>query len=165
MFYGRGLRSVSRTRNRISAVCELMEPRRLLSGVPATPSLSASRDIMDPQHALVLSYSTPDGANLTLERQAPSDDNFAWVDVALDSSEGTHSLVIGGLAPNTSYNFRLRADQDGLVAYKTISTATAPPPGAPAAPTGLAASYNSTTDRIELSWSGDPADCMGRRLH
>jgi len=76
---------------------------------------------------------------------------------ALDSTLVTaHSVVLTGLAPNTTYNYRVRsidaAGNERLGGNTTFRTAVGPDVTAPSAPTGLTATPISSS-QINLSWT------------
>jgi hypothetical protein len=68
--------TTGRLRRAVAPIVEQMEDRRLFTGGPATPNLSAALSTSDPQHSIVLTYSTTDGAHLELEEMAPGDNNY-----------------------------------------------------------------------------------------
>ena len=76
---------------------------------------------------------------------------------ALDSTLVTsHSVVLTGLAANTTYNYRVRsidaAGNERVGGNSTFKTAVGPDTTAPSAPTGLTATPISST-QINLSWT------------
>lgn len=104
---------------------ESLEPRRLLT---ANPTLSVVRNPTDLDNSVVLVYSAPAGTSLELEYKQANDINFQ-VDGShpLDSSGGTHSLTISSLVSGASYQYRIRAEDAGDIAYSAsqgITTAT-----------------------------------------
>ncbi len=67
-----------------------------------------------------------------------------------------HSVALVGLAPNTTYNYRVSsidaAGNEAVSANSTFKTAAAPDTIPPSIPTGLTATAVSTT-QINLSWN------------
>jgi len=76
---------------------------------------------------------------------------------------GTTTVQIAGLAPSTSYSFRVRASNDaGSSSYSNTASATTqasapPPPSTPAAPSALAAQAVSSS-AVNLSWQDNSSD-------
>jgi hypothetical protein len=132
--------------------------RRTLLSAPAVPSLSAMVDPADPSHAVILTYSTPDGSHLELEEDLPADENYRVHAASLDSSPGTHTLSIGGLDPDTSSRFRLRADADGRVEYAETTIETAPDNAGATLATPTVSWTYTTGGSANLTWNWDGRD-------
>ncbi len=72
---------------------------------------------------LSLSWTNSVTVHVQLEQKGPDDENFHVVN-SLNASAGPQSLALSGLRPDTSYQFRLRADKDGFVSDSSFSVTT-----------------------------------------
>lgn len=90
---------------------------------PATPGISVARLASNPQHVLVVTYSTPDQSLLQLEYKRSTDDNYRLAGAPLSSSAAPQTAEV--LAePGETVLFRLRAEKNGVVVYAFASGTT-----------------------------------------
>lgn len=78
---------------------------------------------------------------------------------------GSTTYTDGGLSPNTSYTYRVRACNDGGCSpFSDEATATTPPLPVPAPPSGLSATATEDAAEVTLSWVDNSDDETGFRI-
>ncbi len=120
---------------------------------PATPTGLAATAASTSQVNLTWTAGSADHNGFRVEQ---STDGVEFTEVA--TAWGT-AFVVGNLAPNTPYYFRVQAyNSAGTSEYSTAANATTPAAlAAPAAPTNLTATPVSGTVQMALAW-GDNSD-------
>ena len=120
-----------------------------LTNPPAAPTnLSASAIT---QTSLTLSWTAPGGPITGYTLEYSTDNTFASGVTTLTPGGGATSQAITGLTANTTYHFRLRANNAGGPSPNATTQATTPP-NLPGVPTGFAATAASSS-QINLSWT------------
>ncbi|MGI9243824.1 MAG: fibronectin type III domain-containing protein, partial [Verrucomicrobiales bacterium] len=94
-------------------------------------------------------YESTDGTTFTLISTTPAD---------------TASALVGGLQPDTTYHYFVRAFNLAGEADSNVDSAMTSPPAPPAAPTGLAAVALSSS-QIELGWNDNSFDEDGFEIY
>ena len=124
---------------------------------PGTPGTLTASTVSSTRIDLAWGASTGTLAGYVIERRSGSG-GYA----AIDTITGT-SYQDDGLAPATSYSYRVRAcNAGGCSVYGNTSTASTLP-NPPAAPTEFTATTTSSTE-IELAWTGVTGPVTGYRL-
>lgn len=148
------------------STAEMLEGRLLFTTGPATPTFSATPDPSNPAHVIDFSYTTSDSSALELEEQGPGDPNFKLVADESNTSPGTpQTFSLSGFTAAATYNFRLKAALNGLVAYANTAVTLDPVVGSFDAelptPYDLSLSpdgvYGSPIVDVNFKWDGDPS--------
>ena len=132
---------------------------------PAQPALTAG-NVTDSE--IDLSYSESDNSHLELEEMAPGDVNFHFL-ADLGSGPVTNgSYEATGLTSAAGYDFRIRADQAGLVTYADAGMIYTKLPGGgsgpatnPLVPVPYQLSVpaaNAWLATVDFNWDGNPGD-------
>jgi hypothetical protein len=148
------------------STAEMLESRVLFTTGPDTPTFSAAPDPSNPAHVIDFSYTTSDSSALELEEQGPGDPNFKLVADEPNTSPGTpQTFSLSGFTADSTYNFRLKAVLNGLVAYANTAVTTDPVVGSFDAelpvPYDLSLSPDGVSDSpivdVTFKWDGDPS--------
>jgi hypothetical protein len=132
---------------------------------PATPSnLNASFNSTTKQIDLSWADAANDETGFSIERKAGANGTYSHL---VDLPAGTFTYSDGNnLAFGTTYYYHVYATQTGAPnsAFSNESNATVPTPPSPTTPSNLNSTFNSNTNKIDLTWNDPANDETGFRI-
>ncbi len=130
------------------------------AGPPTAPSALSATALSATSVRLTWADNSNNETQFELQRRVLPSGTFANVATPGANTTLVNDTTLGA----TSYEYRVRASNGaGASAYSNLATVTTPV-APPAAPSGLTGSYNSATQRINLSWADNSTTEQGFTL-
>jgi titin len=121
-----------------------------LPNPPAAPTNLSASNVS--QQSLTVSWSTPGGPLTGYVLDMATDNGFTSIVQTLNPGSGATSQGVSGLTANTTYYFRLKAQNNGGESAYSATLQTTTLPNLPGAPTAFTAAPVSSS-QINLSWT------------